>query len=92
MEILLSTSSNYLSKIIVKIILLIIALCAFYIFISWIKNKEKEHSVENVVESIIFLVLFSTLIVIVEKFFGMVGVYINMIIGVLLVRKSNIKI
>ena len=87
MEILLSTSSNYLSRIIVNIILLIIALCAFCIFIFWIKNKEKERTVGNVVESIIFLVLFSTLIVIGEKFFGMVGVYVNIIIGGLIVQK-----
>ena len=86
MEILLSTSSNYLSKIIVKIILLITALCAFYIFISWIKNKEKERIVGKVVESIIFLVLFSTLIVIGEKFFGIVGIYGNIIIGGLIVQ------
>ena len=86
MEILLSTSSNYLSKIIVKIILLITALCAFYIFILWIKNKEKERSVENVVKSIILLIFFSTLIVIGEKFFGMVGIYGNIIIGGLIVQ------
>lgn len=87
MEILLSTSSNYLSRIIVNIILLIIALCAFCIFIFWIKDKEKERTVGNVVESIIFLVLFSTLIVIGEKSFGMVGVYVNIIIGSLIVQK-----
>ena len=87
MEILLSTSSNYLSRIIVNIILLITALCAFCIFIFWIKNKEKEHSVENVVKSIILLILFSTLIVIGEKFFGMVGIYVNIIIGGFIVRK-----
>ena len=86
MEILLSTSSNYLSRIIVNIILLITALCAFYIFISWIKNKEKERLVGKVVESIIFLVLFSTLIVIGEKFFGIVGIYGNIIIGGLIVQ------
>lgn len=86
MEILLSTSSNYLSKIIVKIILLITALCAFYILILWIKNKEKERSVENVVKSIILLIFFSTLIVIGEKFFGMVGIYGNIIIGGLIVQ------
>lgn len=86
MEILLSTSSNYLSRIIVNIILLIIALCAFCIFIFWIKDKEKERTVGNVVESIIFLVLFSTLIVIGEKFFGMVGIYGNIIIGGLIVQ------
>ena len=87
MEILLSTSSNYLSRIIVNIILLIIALCAFCLFIFWIKDKENERTVGNVVESIIFLVLFSTLIVIGEKFFGMVGVYVNIIIGGLIVQK-----
>lgn len=94
MEILLSTNSNYLSRIVLIIIITTIGFYNYYIFFRWIMTKDekqKKQAVGRLTYIIVLLMLIATLIEIGEKYLGMIGVYINMIIGVLLVRKSKNK-
>lgn len=94
MEILLSTNSNYLSRIVLIIIITTIVFYNYYIFFRWIMikdEKQKKQAVGRLTYIIVLLILIATLIEIGEKYLGMIGVYINMIIGVLLVRESKNK-
>lgn len=94
MEILLSTNSNYLSRIVLIIIITTIGFYNYYIFFRWIMikdEKQKKQAVGRLTYIIVLLILIATLIEIGEKYLGMIGVYINMIIGVLLVRESKNK-
>jgi hypothetical protein len=55
------------------------------------EEQERKKRVGGVSETIIFLILFYMFIEIGEKYLGMIGIYINMIIGALLVRKLDKK-
>lgn len=94
MEILLSTNSNYLSRIVLIIIITTIGFYNYYIFFRWIMikdEKQKKQAVGRLTYIIVLLMLIAVFIEIGEIYLGMIGVYINMIIGVLLVRKSKKK-
>lgn len=94
MEILLSTNSNYLSRIVLIIILIIIVFYDYYVFFRWLMIKEEQERkkrVGGVSETIIFLILFYMFIEIGEKYLGMIGIYVSIIIGALLVRKLDKK-
>ena len=94
MEILLSTNSNYLSRIVLIIIITTIGFYDYYIFFRWIMIKDEEQkkqAVATLINNIVLLMLFATLIEIGEKYLGIIGIYINMIIGALLVRKLDKK-
>lgn len=94
MEILFSTTSNYFSRIILIIIMTIIVFYDYYVFFRWLmikKEQERKKRVGGVSETIVFLILFYMFIEIGEKYLGMIGIYINMIIGALLVRKLDKK-
>lgn len=90
METLLSISPNYLSRIVLIIIMTTIGFYDYYIFFRWIMikdEKQKKQAVGTLTYKIVLLMLIAAFIEIGEKYLGMIGVYINMIIGVLLVRK-----
>ena len=94
MEILLSTTPNQLSKIILTIIMTTIEVHCYYIFFRWImiKNEEKKRQAGGTLTyKIVLLMLIAIFIEIVEKYLGMIGVYINIMIGILLVRKLEKK-
>ena len=95
METLLSISPNYLSRIILIIIMTTIECYCYYIFFSWIMIKDEEQKRQaggRLTCIIVLLMMIAIFIEIVEKYLGMIGIYINMIIGVLLVRKLKKKI
>lgn len=90
METLLSISPNYLSRIVLIIIMTTIGFYDYYIFFRWIMikdEKQKKQAVGTLTYNIVLLMLIAAFIEIGEKYLGMIGVYINVIIGALLVRK-----
>lgn len=94
MEILLSTTPNQLSRIILTIIMTTIEVHCYYIFFRWIMIKEegqKRQAGGRLIYIIVSLMLIALFIEIVEKYLGMIGIYIDMIIGILLVRKLEKK-
>ena len=85
METLLSITPNYLSRIILIVIMTAIECYCYYIFFRWIMIKDEEQkrkAVKRIIGNIIFLMLFSIFVVIEEKFLGMIGIYVNIIIGI----------
>ena len=95
METLLSISPNYLSRIVLIIIMTTIECYCYYIFFRWIMIKDEEQKRQaggRLTCIIVLLMMIAIFIEIVEKYLGMIGIYINMIIGVLLVRKLKKKI
>ena len=94
MEILLSTTPNQLSRIILTIIMTTIEVHCYYIFFRWIMIKDegqKRQAGGRLIYIIVSLMLIALFIEIVEKYLGMIGIYIDMIIGILLVRKLEKK-
>ena len=94
METLLSINPNYLSKIILIVIMTTIECYCYYIFFRWIMIKDegqKRQAGGRLIYIIVSLMLIALFIEIVEKYLGMIGIYIDMIIGILLVRKLEKK-
>ena len=94
MEIILSTTPNQLSRIILTIIMTTIEVHCYYIFFRWIMIKDegqKRQAGGRLIYIIVSLMLIALFIEIVEKYLGMIGIYIDMIIGILLVRKLEKK-
>lgn len=95
MVILLSINPNYLRKIILIVIMTTIECYCYYIFFRWIMikdEKQKRQAVGTLTYKIVLLMLIAVFIEIVEKYLGMISVYINIMIGILLVRKLKKKI
>lgn len=95
MEILLSITPNYLSRIVLIIIMTAIECYCYYIFFRWIMIKDEEQkrqAVRRLICIIVLLMMIAIFIEIVEKYLGMIGIYINMIIGGFIFRKQIVTL
>ena len=95
MEILLSTTPNQLSRIILTIIMIMVGVYEYYIFFRWIVIKDevqKKQAIGTLTYKLTLSILIAAFIEIGEKYFGMIGIYINIMTVILLVRKLKKKI
>lgn len=95
MEILLSTTPNQLSKIILTIIMTTIEVHCYYIFFRWIMIKDegqKRQAGGRLIYIIVSLMLIALFIEIVEKYLGMIGIYISITIVILFTLYTNKRI
>ena len=95
MEILLSINPNYLSRIILIVIMTTIECYCYYIFFRWIMIKDevqKRQAVGRLTCIIVLLMMIAIFIEIVEKYLGMIGIYVNIIIGGFIVRRQIVTL